>query len=137
MSHASRRKVRARIWLAVTLLLLTGAHYYFYRFSIDRLNTYPIAQGLTFGCVLWTTVIWGAMWLRHTWARYVMIALLCLGILGFSSIALLLRGESINPLPELTRVVIYGLMLYTVALVPLSASRALRSYLAPRTAGDR
>ena len=84
MSHASRRKIRARIWLCVILLLLTGAHYYFYRFSIDRLNTYPITQGLTFGCVLWTTVIWGAMWLRHAWARYVMIALICLGIIAYS-----------------------------------------------------
>jgi len=137
MSHASRRKIRARIWLCVILLLLTGAHYYFIRFSIDRLNTYPITQGLTFGCVLWTTVIWGAMWLRYPWARYVMIALLCLGIISFSWIALLLRSESINSLPELTRLVVYGLMLYTVALIPLGASRALRSYSAPRTAGDR
>ena len=137
MSHASRRKIRARIWLCVIFLLLTGAHYYFYRFSVDRLNTYPIAQGLTFGCVLWTTVIWGAMWLRHTWARYVMVTLICLGIVAYSWIALLVRGESMNSLPELTRLVVYGLMLYTTTLVPLGASRALRSYLAPRTAGDR
>ena len=137
MSHASKRKIRARIWLCVVLLLLTGAHYYFYRFSIDRLNTYPVAQGLTFSCVLWTTVVLGAMWLRHGWARYLLIALICLGIVSFSWIMLLLRGESLNPLPELTRVVVYGLLLYTAALVPLGASRALRAYVAPRTAGDR
>jgi len=137
MSHASRRKIRARIWLCVILLLTTGAHYYFYRFSVDRLNTYPIAQGITFGCVLWTTVVWGAMWLRYNWARYLMVALLCLAIISFSWIALLIRGESMNPLPELTRLVVYGLMLYAVALIPLGASHALRSYLAPRTAGDR
>jgi len=92
---------------------------------------------LTFGCVLWTTVILGAMWLRHGWARYLMIALLCLGIVCFSWITMLLRGESINPLPELTRLAVYGLLLYTAALVPLSASRALRAYVAPRTAGER
>jgi len=137
MSHASRRKIRARIWLCVILLLITGAHYYFYRFSIDRMNTYPIAQGITFGCVLWTTVVWGAMWLRYNWARYLMVAVVTLAIISYSWIALLVRGESMNPLPELTRLVVYGLMLYAVALIPLGASRALRSYLAPRTAGDR
>jgi hypothetical protein len=137
MSHASRKKIRARIWLFIILLLLSGAHYFFYRFSINRLNTSSITPGLTFGCVLWTTVIWGAMWLRNGWARYVMIALICLGIFSYGWIAMVVREESIDPLPELTRMVVYGLMLYTAALVPLSASRTLRAYLAPRTAGER
>jgi hypothetical protein len=77
------------------------------------------------------------MWLRHGWARYLLIALICLGIISYSGIALVLQSESIDSLPELKRLVIYGLLLYTAALVPLGGSRALRSYLAPRTAGDR
>jgi hypothetical protein len=137
MHHARRNKIRARIWLCITFLLITGAHYYFYRFSIDRLNTYAISQGLTFGFVLWTTVVLGATWLRHGWARYLLIALLCLGIVSYSAIALLLQSESIDALPEMKRQVIYGLLLYTAALVPLGASHALRAYLAPRTAGER
>jgi hypothetical protein len=137
MMHARRRKIRARIWLCAIFLVVTGAHYFFSRFSFDRLNSYPISRGLSFGCVLWTTVLLGAMWLRYAWARYVMITMICLAIIGFGLVAMLVRGESVNPLPELMRPVIYGLLLYAVALIPLGASSSLRHYLGPRTAGER
>lgn len=134
MAH---RKIRARIWLGVTLLLITGAHYFFYKFSIDRLNTYPISQGLTFGCVLWTTVLFGAMWLRYTWSRYVMITMICFGMIGFGVLAMLVRSESVDPLPGLMKLAVYGIGLYAIALVPLSASSSLRHFLGPKTAGER
>jgi hypothetical protein len=137
MHHAAKKKLRARIWLCVTLLLVSGAHYFLYRFSIDRLNTFPVTEGLAFGCVLWTTVLLGAMWLRQAWARYAMIVMICLALAGFSLAGLLIRAQSVNPLPELMRLLVIGMVLYAVALIPLGASRALRQYLAPRTAGER
>jgi hypothetical protein len=133
----AQRKIWARIWLGVTLLLITGAHYFFFKFSTDRLNSYPISQGLTFGCVLWTTVLFGAMWLRYTWSRYVMITMICFGMIGFGVLAMLVRNDSVNPLPELMKLAVYGIGLYAIALVPLSASSTLRHFLGPKTAGER
>lgn len=121
----------------VILLLVTGAHYFFYKFSTDRLNNYPISQGLTFGCVLWTTVLFGAMWLRYGWSRYVMITMISVSMAGFSLLAMMVRSESVDPLSQLMRLVVYGVGLYAVALVPLSASSSLRHFLGPKTAGER
>jgi len=123
--------------MSVTFLLLTAAHVLFYRFSFNSLNTYPVAQGMTAGSVLWTTVLLVAMWLRYAWSRYVMVATICAAIVGFSIVALLVRSESVDALPQLMRFVIGGLLLYALALIPLSASASLRHYLGPRTAGDR
>ncbi|MEP6668522.1 MAG: hypothetical protein ABJF10_05180 [Chthoniobacter sp.] len=137
MPHARKRKLHARIWLGVVFLLLTGAHYFLYRFSVDRLNNYPISQGLMAGSVLWTTVLLGAMWLRYAWSRYIMIATICVAMIGFSVVALLVRSESVNALPHLMRYVAGGLLFYAFALIPLSATSSLRHYLGPRTAGER
>ena len=123
--------------MCIVFLLVTGAHYFFYKFSSDRLNNYPISQGLTFGCVLWTTVLFVAMWLRYGWSRYVMITMICFGIGGFSLLAMLVRSESVDPLPRLTKLVVCGAALYALALIPLSASSALRHFLGPKTAGER
>ena len=123
--------------MCVVLLLVTGAHYFFYKFSTDQLNNYPISKGLTFGCVLWTTVLFGAMWLRYSWSRYAMITMICLSVVGFSVLAMLVRSESVDPLPRLMKLVVYGAGLYAVALVPLSASSSLRHFLGPKTAGER
>ena len=130
MPQTKHRKLRARIWLCAVFLVLTAAPYFFYRFSIDRLNTFAVTRGMTFGCVLWTTVLLGAMWLRHGWARYVLISLLCLGVVGFGLIALMLAKESVDPLPGPVRAVVCGMGLYVLALIPLGASRSLRYLLA-------
>jgi hypothetical protein len=77
------------------------------------------------------------MWLRYGWSRYVMITMICFAMVGFSGIALLVRGESIDPLASLMKLVVLGVFFYAVALIPLSVSSSLRVYLGPRTAGDR
>ncbi|MEI9895662.1 MAG: hypothetical protein WDN28_17685 [Chthoniobacter sp.] len=137
MLNTKKAKLHARLWIGLAFLLLTGAHFLFYRFSFDHLNNYPISQGLTAGCVLWTSALLVAMWLRYAWSRYVMIVMICGALAGFSVIALMVRSESVNALPQLMQRVAGGLVLYALALIPLSASRALRNYLGPRTAGDR
>jgi len=77
------------------------------------------------------------MWMRNDWARYVLIVLTCLAIVGFGGVMLMLKKDSIIELPTATRAVVSGLLLYTLALVPLGASHSLRNYLGPRTAGGR
>lgn len=121
----------------VIFLIITGAHYFLYKFSFDRLNNYEVSKGLFVGSVIWTSVLLVAMWLRYTWARYVMITMICLSMAGFASLAMMVRSESVNPLPQLMKLVVYGAGLYAVALVPLSASVALRHFLGPKTAGER
>jgi hypothetical protein len=138
MRHTTKMKIRARVWLFVIFLLLNGAHYFFYRFSIDESNVVPITQGLTFACVLWTTFLLGGMLFRQSWTRYVLVTMMCLALIFYCWAALYMASQSINPLPDhLTKSVIIGLALYMVALIPLGASRSLRGYLAPRTAGER
>ena len=136
MPHIHNRKLIARIWLYVTFCLITAAHYFFYRFSMDPLNTFAITRGLTFGCTLWTTVFLVAVWLRRGWARYILITLICGTIGGFAFCAMLLASQSVDPLPLQMRRVVAGLVLYSLALVPLGGSRSLRRYLEPRTAGE-
>ncbi len=119
------------------LLLASGAHYFFLKFSFDRLNTYDISKGLTIGCIIWTTVLFGAMWMRYAWSRYVMITMICFSMAGFCLLAMLVRSESVNPLPQLMKLVVFGVGLYAVALIPLSASSSLRHFLGPKTAGER
>ncbi len=117
----------------MVFLLLMAGQWFFYRFSTDSMNTYPISQGMTFGCTLWSVVLLGAMWLRYGWARYALIVLLCLAIVGFGAVALLLKSEMLSPIPGTLRLAIFGLLLYALALVPLGASADLRNYLGPRT----
>ena len=100
------------------------------------MNTFAVTRGLTFGCVLWTTVLLIAVWLRHAWARYVLITLICLAILVFGLLALTLAKETVDSIPLLVRMVTAGLVLYALALVPLGGSRSIGRYLAPRTAGE-
>jgi hypothetical protein len=135
--HTKQKKIRARIGLAVSLLLVTVGHYFFWRFSFDRTNTYPISQALTVGSIIWTTVLFGAMWLRYGWSRYVTITMICFAIIGFCSLALIVRSESIDPLAGLMKLVVIGVVFDALALIPLSASESIRIYLGPRTAGDR
>jgi len=52
-------------------------------------------------------------------------------------VALMVRSESIDSLSHLMGLVAGGLLLYALALIPLSVSSSLRHYLGPRTAGER
>jgi len=130
----NKYKLQARIWLVVVFLLLTVAHYCFYRFSADPRNPYPLTRGATFGCVLWSNVLLVAIWLRHGWARYLLIVLICMAIGGFGVTMLLIGRDFMEPAS--IRMVISGLAFYAVALVSLWISRSLSHYLAPRTAGE-
>jgi hypothetical protein len=127
-------KLQARIWLFVVFLLLTAAHVCFYYFSVDPRNPYPLTRGGTFGCVLWSTVLVVAIWLRRGWARYLLVALICAAIGGFG-VTMLLTGKEVIE-PASMRMVASGLALYAIALMPLWMSRALTYYLGPRTAGE-
>jgi hypothetical protein len=132
----SKHKLQARIWILIVFVLLTVAHYCFYRFSVEPQNTFAITRGATFGCVLWSTVLLAAMWLRHAWARYLLIALICLAISGFGLTALVLGKTVLEPASFAMRMVVGGTVFYAVALVVLWASRSLIRYLGPRTAGE-
>jgi hypothetical protein len=96
----------------------------------------PATRGLTFACVLWTSVLLLAVWRRHSWARYFLIVFLCLAILTFGLTALVLVKDTIEPLSAAVRMVVGGLALYALALVPLGISRSLARYVGPRTAGE-
>jgi hypothetical protein len=137
MSTVKRHKLRARLWLCFIFCALTGAHYFFYRFSIHPLNPYAVTRGLTFGLVVWTAVLLVAMWLRHGWARYVASSVMVLAIFGFGFAVMMLNRQSANPIPDATQEVLGGLVLYVIALVPMAGSQSLRLFLAPRTASGR
>jgi hypothetical protein len=77
------------------------------------------------------------MWLRHMWARYMMIAVLCIAIASFCLLAMLVREDSIDPLSHQMKLVAIGVLFYAAALIPLTWASMLRQYLGPRTAGER
>ena len=135
MQTAKRHKLRARLWLCFIFCSLSGAHFFFFRFSLPPLNPYGLTRGLTFGLVLWTTVLTVAMWLRHGWARYVAGTLMVIAIFGFGFTLLALDRQSVHRIPDAMQEVIGGLVLYTIALIPLVGSSSLRLFLAPRSAG--
>jgi hypothetical protein len=137
MISTKTKKIWGRFWLGITLLLMTGAHYFFYRFSSDPLNTYRISGGVTCGCVVWTSVLWVAMWLRHMWARYLTITVICIAIASFCLLAMLVRQDSIDPLLHQMKLVAFGVLFYVAALIPLTWASMLRQYLGPKTAGER
>jgi hypothetical protein len=135
MSHSSRRKHVAYLWLAFVGGALVVAHYFLFRFSFHPLNPFPVMRGLSFGLALWTAALMIAMCMRLGWARYVLIALLASAIVFFGLAAITMTTESVNALPEPIHAAVGGLGFYAVALFPLGASRALRRFLAPRQAG--
>ena len=55
--------------------------------------------------------------------------------MAYGLMVLMMRSQSVDPLPEPTHAAIGGLVLYAVALIPLGKSRSLRRFLAPKTAG--
>ncbi|HEY3901583.1 MAG TPA: hypothetical protein VGM54_23430 [Chthoniobacter sp.] len=133
MQHSRKRKRWAKIWILVVFFLLTVAHFFFYRFSTDSLNTYKVSEGMTFGCALWSTVLLVAMWMRLGWARYVLGALICVSIFGFGALVLVLRSESIASMPTAMWTAAAGILFYIAALVPLGTAHTLRDFLSPRT----
>jgi len=138
MSHSRKHRITAgRIWVCVVFLILTGAHYLLYKYSNSPVNSFPITRGLTAGCVIWTTVLLGGMWMRYSWARYALITIICLTIIGFGILAMIDASATPGPLPHHVRIGVEGLLVYAFALFPLSKSEALHLLLSPRTAGER
>jgi hypothetical protein len=133
MQHTRKRKLWAKIWIIVMFFLLTGAHWFLYRFSTDTFNIYRVSEGMTFGCALWSTVLLGAMWMRLGWARYVLGALICVSIFAFMVLMLMLWSDSVAPIQTAIRAAVGGILLYIATLVPLGTSHALRDFLSPRT----
>lgn len=131
----SKKKLRARLWLLAVLVVLAAANYLLFQFSFHEMNPFPITRGISFGSSLWSLALLIAMWLRLGWARYVLVTWLVLVILVQGLFVLRMNSQSVNPLPEPTRIALIGLGLYALALVPLGASSSLRGFLGPKTAG--
>lgn len=128
-------KTRAIVWFILILCALCGGHYLFFQFAFYPMNPFPITRGLAFGSFLFSTVLWVAMLLNKGWARYVLNIWLGIAIFAFGLAMLVMNTRSVEPLPVPTKQVILGMALYALAMTPLSASRSVRRYLAPRTAG--
>ena len=132
-----KKKLRARLWLLAVLAVLAAGNYLLFLFSFHEMNPYPITRGVAFGSALWSAVLLIAMWLQMGWARYVLATWLVIAILVQGYYVLRMNSQSVRPLPEPTRIAFLGLGLYALALVPLGASRSLRGFLGPRTAGGQ
>jgi hypothetical protein len=131
----SKKKLRARLWLLAVLVVLAAGNYLLFLFSFHELNPYPITRGIAFGSSLWSLALIIAMWLRMGWARYVLATWLVLAIVLQGLFILRMNSQSVKPLPEPTKIALIGLGLYALALIPLGASRSLRGFLGPKTAG--
>jgi hypothetical protein len=131
------QRIRPYLWLFFIICTLGGGHYLFYKFSFEPLNAMPMTRGLTFGSALWSAVLVLAMLLHKGWARYVLIVWLVFAMALFGLATLLTNTNSLMTVRGPTLDAMSGLALFALALAPLGASRSLRRYLAPRTAGGR
>lgn len=86
---------RARFWLILMFLALRIGDVVLY-FGVSYQK--PISLAAPLVCdILWTTPLLGAIWYRRLWARYALIALLFLEVLGIIiAVPLLLEKHMID-----------------------------------------
>jgi hypothetical protein len=135
-SVSPKWKLRARIWICVIFLLLSGADYLLLKFTYDPFNPFPLLSGLAVLSALSTKMMLIGMWRRMSWARYSLGTLLCVSILAFA-IALVVIVSGGIPRPQgLTKKPLAGIGLQVLALIPLAKSRSIRRQMHPMTGRD-
>jgi hypothetical protein len=120
-----RRKMLARLWLALIFIALRAADALLVWFAWEPVNPWPVLRGLVVGGILGSTVLIGCVWMRLPWARYVLVAvLLFVGVL-FTLPGLVLVN---NPMPDdllAKKATFGGALVYFLCVVPLVKSRKI------------
>ena len=136
-------KLRARIWICVLFLLLSGADYLLMRFIYDPGNPMvsmtgmaPLLNALAVLAALGSKVLLIGIWRRLPWARYALATLLALSIAGFSLMLIVILGTNLPRPKGLVKKPVLALGLQALALVPLARSRSIRRQMHPMTGRD-
>ena len=136
-------KLRARLWIGVLFLLLSGADYLLLRFTYDRDNPMlsmtgmaPLLSALAVLGALGSKLLLICLWRRLSWARYALGVLLAASIVGFSMTLFVIVGGNLPRSKGLLKKPILAMALQALALVPLARSRSIRRQMHPMTGRD-
>ena len=136
-------KLRARLWICVLFLLLSGADYLLLRFIYDPDNPMqsmtgmaPLVSALAVLAALGSKVLLVCLWCRLSWARYALGTLLALSIAGFSMTMIVIVGSNFPRPAGLVKKPVVAIALQALALVPLARSRSIRRQMHPMTGRD-
>ena len=128
-SRHSRRKLFARIWLAVIFLLLRGADVLLVWFAFHPFNPWPSLRGLAIGSALGSTALIIGLWRRSPWTRYILLSVIILTGLIFSLPYMILLNNPVAGDTQPKQAVLTGVITYFLCAVPLIRSRKIH-YLA-------
>src|SRR5215203_5597409 len=114
-TESARRKRVARCFLILALLAMRGGDFLLFWYLI--LPGYASAphSGAIVGSFLWTTALFVGVWLRHSWARYVLITFNCAFIALFTYPLFVSWGQRQITLSLPSRLLIGGVLLYVAA----------------------
>ena len=139
-------KLRARVWICVLFLLLSGADYLLLRFTFtenDRDNPMlsmtgmaPLLSALAVLGALGSKLLLVCLWRRLSWARYALGTLLALSIAGFAMALIFIASSNLPRSPGLLKKPLVAMALQSMALVPLARSRSIRRQMHPMTGRD-
>ena len=128
-SRPSRRKLVARIWLAVIFLLLRGADVLLVWFAFHPFNPWPSLRGLAIGSALGSTALIIGLWQRSPWTRYILVTVIILTGLIFTLPYMILLNNPVAGDTQPKQAVLTGVVIYFLCAVPLIRSRKIH-YLA-------
>ncbi len=135
-SRHRRHSRNARLILFFTWILLRVGDVELARFCFWNGNPMPIARGVLIGGALIGTLLVFGIWLRHMWARYVLIVFNFAMIAFLSMPGLIImnarEGDQRSALIHLGK----GLALYVVANVVLIVSRRVSRLTKPQPSGQ-
>jgi len=125
-SESAHRKRVARCYLIVALLAMRGGD--FLLFWYLSLPGYASAahSGAIVGSLLWTTALFVGVWMRQSWARYVLITVNCVFIALFSYPLFVSWGQQQITLTLPHRLLLGGVLLYAGATTLLVCSKRVR-----------
>ena len=136
-------KLRARLWIGLLFLLLSGADYLLLQFMNDRDNPLvsmtgiaPLLAALAVLGALGSKLLLVCLWRRLSWARYALGTLLLLSITGFAMTLIFIASTNLPRSQGMLKKPVVALLLEAVALVPLARSRSIRRQMHPMTGRD-
>lgn len=125
-SESAHRKRVARCYLIVALLAMRSADFLLFWYLLLPGFASAAHTGAIVGSLLWTTALFIGVWLRQSWARYVLIAFNCAFITLFSYPLFVSWGQRQITLTLPHRLLLGGVLLYGGATALLVCSKRIR-----------
>lgn len=125
-TESAHRKRVARVYLIVALLAMRGADVLLFLYLSLPGYSSALHIGAIVGSLLWTTALFVGVWMRHSWARYVLIAFNCVFIALFNYPLFVAWGMREFRFTPPVQFLLAGVLLYAGATTLLVCSKRIR-----------